>query len=63
MMVYGSLAYGLLTGVFTPETEFGDNDWRRHGGGNFSLKLFAEGVFQRNLTVVDEIQKIADCLG
>jgi len=63
MMVYGSLAYGLLTGVFTPETKFGDNDWRRHGGGNFSLKLFAEGVFQRNLTVVDEIQKIADYLG
>ena len=30
-MAYGSLAYGLLTGAFTPETTFDENDWRAGG--------------------------------
>lgn len=31
VMGYGSLAHGLLTGAFTPETTFDENDWRGRG--------------------------------
>ncbi len=30
-MAYGTLAFGLLTGAFTPETTFLDWDWRHNG--------------------------------
>ncbi|RME63374.1 MAG: aldo/keto reductase [Caldilineae bacterium] len=63
VMGYGSLAYGLLAGAFTEDTVFGENDWRRHGGGNFSLRLFAPGVFQRNVQAVNELAAIAKELG
>ena len=31
-MVYGPLAFGLLSGAFTADTTFGSNDWRSTGG-------------------------------
>ena len=63
VMTYGSLAYGLLAGRFTEDTSFGNNDWRRRGGGNFSLRLFAPGVFKRNIQAVNEIKTIAERIG
>lgn len=63
MMTYGSLAYGLLAGAFNEDTEFERNDWRRGGGGGFSLRLFADDVFRRNLKVVDGVKEIAERLG
>jgi aryl-alcohol dehydrogenase-like predicted oxidoreductase len=63
IMTYGSLAYGLLAGVFNEDTVFEGPDWRKNGGGGFSLKLFAPGVFQRNVQAVNEIKAIADGLG
>ena len=32
VMVYGPLAFTLLTGALTPDTFFGSNDWRLMGG-------------------------------
>jgi aryl-alcohol dehydrogenase-like predicted oxidoreductase len=63
VMIYGSLAYGLMAGVFTEDTAFGNNDWRRGGGGNFSLRLFAPGVFKRNIQAVNEVKTIAERIG
>ncbi len=63
MMVYGALAYGLLTGTLSEGTVFEGGDWRRRGGGQFSLRLFAPGVFQRNIQAVSEIKAIAEGLG
>ena len=60
VMAYGSLAYGLLTGAFTEETTFAENDWRRNGGGGFSLRLFAPDVFRRNVKAVNAIKAIAE---
>ncbi|MCZ6678198.1 MAG: aldo/keto reductase [Candidatus Poribacteria bacterium] len=63
VMTYGSLAYGLLSGAFTEETTFEEEDWRRRGGSNMSLKLFAPEVFKRNVRVVNELKAIAEGLG
>ncbi len=63
VMTYGSLAYGLLAGAFTEETAFGEGDWRRNGGGGFSLRLFAPEVFKRNVQAVNEVKAIADRMG
>jgi aryl-alcohol dehydrogenase-like predicted oxidoreductase len=58
MMAYGSLAHGLLTGAFTPQTTFAENDWRR-GGRAFGLSLFTPENFQKNLAVVEDLKAIA----
>ena len=43
-MAYGSLAYGLLTGTFTEDQDFGSADWRARQGKMGSIKLF-EALF------------------
>lgn len=58
MMAYGSLAHGLLTGAFTPETTFAETDWRAKGG-LFGLRLFAPENFATNLAVVEDLKQIA----
>ena len=63
IMTYGSLAYGLLAGAFTEDTVFEDNDWRRRGGSNTTLRLFDPGIFQRNVRAVNELKEIAAGLG
>ncbi len=62
LMTYGSLAHGLLTGTFTPETRFDESDWRSNGVA-FNIPLFADEVFARNVAVVDELKPIAARLG
>ncbi len=39
-MAYGSLAFGLLTGTFTEDMDFGSQDWRARQGKMGSIKLF-----------------------
>jgi myo-inositol catabolism protein IolS len=62
-MAYGSLAFGLLTGTFTEDMDFGDGDWRARQGKMGSIKmfetLFGEKSFPRNVRAVDEIKGIA----
>jgi aryl-alcohol dehydrogenase-like predicted oxidoreductase len=65
VVTYGSLAYGLLTGAISMETEFDDQDWRsgRRGEGDYYRRLFAEGKKERSLAVVDALRPIAERLG
>jgi aryl-alcohol dehydrogenase-like predicted oxidoreductase len=63
VMAYGSLAYGLLTGTFTANTDFGSDDWRARADKMGSIKLFdalfgAEN-FPRNLRVAEELKALA----
>lgn len=58
VMAYGSLAHGLLTGTFTAQTTFAENDWRRNGRA-FGLSLFTPENFPKNLAVVEELKQIA----
>jgi len=58
VMAYGSLSYGLLTGTMTPETRFGEDDWRR-GRQAFGLPIFEGEHFLRNLEVVERLKAIA----
>ena len=65
VICYGPLAYGLLTGAITAETEFGDDDWRGGSAGmtGYYRDLFAPGVKERHLEKVDALRPIADRLG
>ena len=57
-MAYGSLAFGLLTGALTPETEFVDYDWRS-GGLAFGLPLFERESFVKALRVTERLKELA----
>ena len=63
VMAYGSLAYGMLTGTFTPQMEFDAGDWRRQRGRMGAINLFqhvfAPEHFPRNLQAVEELKAIA----
>ena len=47
VMAYGSLAFGLLTGTFTEDMDFGTKDWRARQGKMGSIKLFDTLVRRR----------------
>ena len=57
-MAYGTLGFGLLSGAFTPETTFGDGDWRSSGNA-FRLALFQPEEFSKELKVVEGLKEIA----
>ncbi len=57
-MTYGTLAFGLLTGAFTPETTFVDWDWRSKGKA-FGVPLFEGEHFTKSLKVVDRLKALA----
>lgn len=62
-MAYGSLAFGLLTGTFTEDMDFGGADWRARQGKMGSIKMFAALFgpenFGRNVRAVEELKGIA----
>ena len=49
-MAYGALAFGLLSGAFSPETRFVDWDWRSRGDA-FGLPLFQREHFPQGAAV------------
>jgi len=64
IICYGPLAYGLLTGVIDRDTKFQDDDWRSGGTGiGYYRELFAPGVIDKNLEIVEGLRPIADRLG
>jgi myo-inositol catabolism protein IolS len=62
-MAYGSLAFGLLTGSFREEMDFGSADWRARQGKMGSIKMFAAlfgpEKFKDNVRAVEELRGIA----
>lgn len=63
VMAYGSLAFGLLTGTFTEDMDFGSKDWRARQGKMGSIKLFdtlfGPESFPKNVRAVEELKGIA----
>jgi aryl-alcohol dehydrogenase-like predicted oxidoreductase len=66
-MAYGSLAYGLLTGTFTEDHDFGSADWRARQGNMGAIKIFAAlfgpEKFTDNVRAVNELQGVATRYG
>ena len=64
-LAYAPLAYGLLTGAITMETEFHERDWR--SGRSWDMptyeQFFAPRVRERHLRRVDRLRPIAERLG
>ena len=63
VMAYGSLAHGLLTGSFTSDTRFDDDDWRVRTEHAFGLPLFSRDHFGKNVAAVDRLKPIAQRAG
>src|SRR4051812_47436472 len=63
-MAYGSLAYGLLTGTFTEDHDFGTADWRARQGNMGAIKIFAAlfgpEKFKDNVRAVNELKVVAE---
>ncbi|TEU14294.1 MAG: aldo/keto reductase [Anaerolineales bacterium] len=57
-MAYGTLAYGLLTGAFTPDTTFAESDWRSEGKA-FRLPLFERESFLKELRCTERLKELA----
>lgn len=64
IICYGPMAYGLLTGAVTAETEFTEDDWRsgKNKMQGYYDQFYAPGVFEANLEIVDRLRPIADRL-
>src|SRR5262245_33492168 len=66
-MAYGSLAFGLLTGTFTEDHDFGSTDWRARQGNMGAIKMFAAlfgpEKFKDNVRAVEELKGIAGKYG
>ncbi len=58
IMAYGSLAHGLLTGKWGPETTFAEDDWRR-AGYNFGINTWGPEHLAKNVAVVEKLKVIA----
>ena len=65
VVAYGPLAYGLLSGAISPETQFAELDFRGGSGDDTETydALYAPGKIQRSLAVVEGMRPIADRLG
>ena len=65
VMAWGPLASGLLGGVFTEDTKFGEKDWRSMGDTvpEVIVQQYADEVFGRNLQLVNDLKPIAASLG
>ena len=63
-MAYGSLAFGLLTGTFTEDHDFGRADWRARQGNMGAIKmfgaLFGPEKFKDNVRAVEQLRSVAD---
>ena len=65
VVVYGPLAYGLLSGKMDPSTTFDPDDWRsgKHPSHPYYVELFAPGRFGEHLEVVEKLKPIANDRG
>ena len=63
VMVYGPLAFGMLTGAFTRETTFKTGeDWRANENmlPALFLRMFGEENFPRNVAAAEDLGPVAD---
>lgn len=58
LMTYGALCHGLLSGTWTKETTFNEDDWRSKGDV-FGLPLFTKENFKNNIDVTNELKNFA----
>jgi aryl-alcohol dehydrogenase-like predicted oxidoreductase len=64
VIAYGPMAFGLLTGALSRDTEFSDDDWRSGGMGiGYYDNMFAPGIYEKNLDMVDRLRPVAERLG
>ncbi len=64
MMTWGSMAMGLLSGAYGPDTQFGTSDGRDRGGSpEWDGGVLALDIRERNVRVIDDLKPIAERRG
>ena len=58
VMAYGSMAHGLLTGSWSADQSFGDDDWRKNGA-NFGINNWGPDNLAANVAAVEKLKGIA----
>ncbi len=58
IMAYGSMAHGLLTGVWTANQDFGPDDWRARGD-NFGISSWGSDNLAANIATVEKLKVMA----
>ena len=58
IMAYGSMAHGLLTGSWSADQSFGDDDWRKNGA-NFGINNWGPDNLAANVAAVEKLKGIA----
>jgi aryl-alcohol dehydrogenase-like predicted oxidoreductase len=62
-MSYGSLAFGMLTGTFAEDHDFGTADWRARQGNMGTIKMFQATFgpekFKDNVRAVEDLKEVA----
>ena len=58
IMAYGSLAHGLLSGLWPADKTFEDDDWRT-SGANFGISSWGDENLTANIAVVEKLKRIA----
>ena len=58
IMAYGSMAHGLLTGSWSADQSFGEDDWRRNGA-NFGIQNRGPDNLAANIAAVEKLKGIA----
>ena len=58
VMAYGSMAHGLLTGSWSADQSFGEDDWRRNGA-NFGIQNWGPDNLVANIAAVEKLKGIA----
>jgi aryl-alcohol dehydrogenase-like predicted oxidoreductase len=59
VMTYGALCHGLLSGAWTAETQFPEEDWRSKGDV-FGLPLLTQENFATNIRATERLREFAD---
>ena len=63
-MAWGPLGNGLLAGTYTAQKNFRETDWRGKGDvGEIIIGMYADEVWERNISLVDDLKSIAAGLG
>ena len=64
VMIWGTMGFGMLSGIWTAETRFGGDDYRDRGGSaDWEAGILDLGLRERYVQLVDDLKPIAGRLG
>ena len=63
VMAFAPLAFGILSGTFTMDTKYRDNDTRAVSRPNWDGGIYTDEAYERNLSLVQDLRAVAEKRG